>query len=107
MIGVTFINSSGDRREVSAKPGQSVMQVATGNNVDGIVGRCGGGAMCGTCHVYVPLDHSESFPPRHEIEDELLAGAPSPVFDNSRLGCQLILRTEHDGITIRTPEEQD
>lgn len=107
MINVKFVSYSGIRQDVQAKPGESIMQAAVSNGVEGIVGRCGGGAMCGTCHVYVSTDHAGSFPPRHAIEDELLDGAPSPVFENSRLGCQLILDSLHNDIVVRTPEEQD
>lgn len=106
MTRVTYISDSGDVREVKGSPGQSIMQVAVSNDIDGIIGRCGGGAMCGTCHVYLDPDDADGFPPRHEIEDELLAGVPSPVTDCSRLGCQLVL-TSQKSVQVRTPAEQD
>jgi 2Fe-2S ferredoxin len=107
MTKVTYLGHDGVRTEVSAEDGQSVMQAAVRNNVDGIIGWCGGGAMCGTCHVYIDREDSARVPPRHEIEEELLQGVPSPVTDESRLGCQILLGPEHEGMIIRMPQEQE
>ena len=107
MIRVVYMSHDGESREVTAAAGQTVMQAAVRNGVEGIIGRCGGGAMCGTCHVYIARTDTHRVPPRHQIEDELLEGVPGPVTDESRLSCQIALGPEHEGMVIRTPEEQD
>ena len=53
MISLTFIDQQGVEHTVRTEPGPTLMEVATFNNVPGILAECGGGASCGTCHVYV------------------------------------------------------
>ena len=82
----------------------SVMRTAIVNGVDGIVGECGGQAMCATCHVFVE-EVSGGLPEVSEDEDEMLECTAQSREDNSRLGCQL--RAESfDRIVVRLPESQ-
>src|SRR5437867_3570738 len=69
----------------------------------GIIGLCGGNAMCGTCHVTVRSDQLDLLEPIDEFEEELLATL-SERQPNSRLACQLVYRPSMDGleITVRT-----
>ncbi len=53
MPTIKFTLADGTSREVPAEVGRSVMQTAVTHDVPGIVGECGGNAMCATCHVYV------------------------------------------------------
>ncbi len=53
MPAITFLEPGGTRRTVSAMPGESLMVAATRAGIDGIIGECGGSAMCATCHCYV------------------------------------------------------
>lgn len=105
MPHVTFITPSGAMRTVEGDIGQSVMEVARRNGVEGIVGECGGSAACATCHVYVEADWRG------------ITGAPSTdeadmldfVFERraeSRLSCQIRLRPSLDGLVVRTPARQ-
>jgi 2Fe-2S ferredoxin len=84
------------------------MRGAVLNGVEGIVGQCGGGAMCGTCHVYVDEDCGVRLPAMKPVEDELLYGTASPRQDNSRLSCQLKVTNsnELDGLVVHLPEKQ-
>ena len=54
MPKIIFIDHAGERREVEAKNGASIMEVAVQNMVPGIDADCGGACACATCHVYVP-----------------------------------------------------
>lgn len=63
-----------------------------------VLGTCGGMALCASCHVYVVSDHSLSEP----TEDELnMLDAAFFVKSNSRLGCQIKLSDEMDGLTVQ------
>ncbi len=62
-----------------------------------IEGTCGGMALCSTCHVYINSDH-ELNPPT-EAEEDMLDQAFF-VEDNSRLGCQIKLADEIDGLEV-------
>lgn len=105
MSTITYVHRDGERETVSATEGTSVMRAALQNGIDGIVGECGGQAMCATCHVYVdepPVD----LPAISEDEDEMLECTASPREPESRLGCQLRAGLNFESITVRLPERQ-
>ena len=81
--------------------GLSVLEIAHRNEVD-IEGACEGSLACSTCHVIVDPDWHERLPEASEDEEDMLDLA----FDlqrTSRLGCQLIITEEMDGLTVRLP----
>lgn len=86
--------------------GKTVMQLAIRNNIRGIVGECGGNAMCATCHVYVEEPDSTLLPPVGPEEDELLDCTASPRQLNSRLSCQLRVDGTADVLTVSIPDNQ-
>jgi len=104
MITVTFILKDGSRQILDATTGDTIMQLATGNGVPGIEGACGGFCSCATCHVYVESDHP--LPPPAADEEAMLAGTAAVREANSRLGCQITLTPELDGLVVRMPERQ-
>lgn len=66
----------------------------------GVIGLCGGNAMCGTCHVVVSSDDRfDQLDPPDEYEEELLAGLPQRQ-PHSRLACQLVYEPSMDGLEI-------
>lgn len=70
-----------------------------------VKGTCGGMALCSTCHCYVQSNHD--LPDMSEDEEDMLDQAFF-VEDNSRLGCQLKLRDELDGLVVKlAPEHED
>ena len=105
MPTITFIGADGKTRVLQVEPGQSVMQAATDKGVPGILADCGGCCACATCHCYVDAAWSGRFAPASAEEAELVHYAFDPL-PNSRLSCQLVLTTEHDGIVIRLPKRQ-
>ena len=105
MIRITFIGTDGKSQTLQAEVGQSVMQVAVENDVRGILADCGGSCSCATCHCYLDEAWTSSFPPASIEEAELVSFAFDPL-PLSRLSCQLVLGTEHDGLVIRLPNRQ-
>ncbi|MEM8909433.1 MAG: 2Fe-2S iron-sulfur cluster-binding protein [Bacteroidota bacterium] len=63
-----------------------------------VEGTCGGMALCSTCHVYVQSKHQLS--PASDDEEDMLDQAFF-VEDNSRLGCQLRLHDDLDGLVVK------
>lgn len=63
-----------------------------------VKGTCGGIAMCASCHCYVESDHE--LKEASEDEEDMLDQAFF-VEDNSRLGCQIFMQPEMDGLTVR------
>ena len=63
-----------------------------------VEGTCGGMALCASCHMYVESDHELNEP--SDDEEDMLDQAFF-VEDNSRLGCQIRLRDELEGLVVR------
>lgn len=106
MVKVTYIAADGTQTGIDAKDGESVMKAAVANDVDGIVGECGGSMMCATCHCYVDEAWADRVGERVDGEDDMLEGAASEVTPLSRLSCQIKLTPELDGLVVHLPEEQ-
>jgi 2Fe-2S ferredoxin len=104
---VTYVHPDGRRETIEAAAGTTVMQAAVANGVDGIIGLCGGSAMCATCHVYVDVTFLPALPEVSPSEDEMLSYTASPREPNSRLGCQLHLTAALDGLVVALPELQE
>lgn len=105
MAQITFIDSQGQSRTVVADDGSTVMESAVRNGVPEIEAECGGACACATCHVYVEpawLDRAGKAQP---MEEDMLDFAWE-VKPNSRLSCQIKVRPELDGLTVRTPSRQ-
>src|SRR3984885_10986461 len=103
---VTYISHTGDTRQVAVPIGDSVMEGAIKNGVDGIVAECGGACQCATCHVYVDEAFLGLLKPIQEDEDEMLNTTASERRPNSRLGCQIPVSKELEGLIVRTPKKQ-
>ena len=105
MVKIIFVSSSGERREVEAQPGMTVMETATKGGIDEIVAECGGACACATCHVYVAPQWFDKLPKAEPMESDMLdfAIAPRPT---SRLACQIKISPALDGIEIETPASQ-
>jgi ferredoxin, 2Fe-2S len=86
--------------------GSSVMRAAVDAQVTGIIGECGGAAMCGTCHVFVDEAWRDRLPPMSQNEDDLLDCTAAPRQANSRLGCQLRMTAELAGLALSLPDCQ-
>jgi 2Fe-2S ferredoxin len=103
---VTYVQADGAATVVESSAGISVMAVAVANAIDGIVAECGGNLMCATCHVYVEPGQVERLPPVADDEDEMLDSTESERTAYSRLGCQLELTADLDGLVVHVPERQ-
>jgi ferredoxin, 2Fe-2S len=102
---IVFIEPGGARRQIDAPAGITLMEVAVGNGVQGIVAQCGGACACATCHVYVAPAWFGKLPPREEMEEGMLECAWEPRA-NSRMSCQLQVTAELEGIELTVPHQQ-
>jgi 2Fe-2S ferredoxin len=105
MPRVMYIDIAGAARTVEVSVGTSVMQGAVQNNVPGIVAECGGACACATCHVFVDEAWRERVGSPDEAESAMLEFVDDRG-PGSRLGCQIAITAELDGLTVRTPERQ-
>jgi 2Fe-2S ferredoxin len=102
---ITFIEYDGTAREVEAAQDGTLRDVALDNLVPGIDGDCGGDCACATCHVFIDDEWQAKLTPLSDDEDTMLALCDDRT-EASRLGCQIKLGPELDGLVVRTPEGQ-
>ncbi len=106
MPKITFIKKDNSEVTIDAPEGLSVMEVAVNNGIDEIEGACGGGLACATCHVYVePTYQEKCMPDGGEISDEEedMLDLAFDIKKSSRLGCQIIMDEDKDGIKVALP----
>jgi 2Fe-2S ferredoxin len=101
MPKMIFIERDGTPREVDAPLGLSVLEIAHRHKVD-IEGACEGSLACSTCHVIVDPDWYDLLKEATEDEEDMLDLAFG-LTQTSRLGCQIIMTEELDGLTVRLP----
>ena len=102
-VRVIFISKDGSKTEVMGKVGERAMYLAHRKGID-MEGACEASLACTTCHCYIDSsdEHWDLLPEATEKEEDLLDMAPF-LDVNSRLGCQIILSQEIDGIVLRLP----
>ncbi len=103
MPRVTFIEPGGKRHELDVPTGLTLLDVARRHDID-IEGACDGCLSCTTCHVIVEEEYFELLPPATEEEEDMLdlAWGLTPT---SRLGCQVVVNEEADGLVVHLPAE--
>ena len=69
---------------------------------EGTIGICGGMAMCASCQCYVKSDHEL---PEMGIDEDMMLAEAFYVEDNSRLGCQIPITPELDGLEVELAPE--
>ena len=98
---MTFVGRDGTRHEVDAPLGYTLLQIARENDVD-IEGACEGCLACATCHVHVAPEWYEKVPAPSDDEEDMLDLAFG-LTRTSRLGCQVEITEELDGLVVRLP----
>ncbi|TKD63608.1 2Fe-2S iron-sulfur cluster-binding protein [Flavobacterium sp. ASW18X] len=106
-IKLRIIDRDGQLHEVDAPTdmNMNLMEVVRSYELapEGTIGICGGMAMCASCQCYVQSEHD--LPEKSDDEEAMLAEAFN-VEDNSRLGCQIHITPELDGLQVElAPEE--
>ena len=103
MPKVVFVEPNGERREVEAPLGLSVLEVARRHDID-IEGACEGSMACSTCHVIVEEGWFDRLEEASEDEEDILDLAFG-LTKTSRLGCQIFITEELDGLTVALPDD--
>ncbi|HTK28497.1 MAG TPA: 2Fe-2S iron-sulfur cluster-binding protein [Vicinamibacterales bacterium] len=106
MPRVSYIQPSGDTRTVDVPVGTTLMLAAVRNDIDGIIGECGGVCMCATCHVYVNEAFLDRLPPILDTEEAVLEVTNAERLPNSRLSCQIKMTDALDGLVVQIPSSQ-
>ena len=105
-IKITIIDREGTSHNIDAPTdmNMNLMEVVRAYELapEGTIGVCGGMAMCASCQCYVESNHT--LPEMSDDEDAMLAEA-FDVEDNSRLGCQIHIAPEMEGLQVRLAPE--
>jgi 2Fe-2S ferredoxin len=101
MPKITFIDGTGKRTEVEAPVGLSVLEVAHKYGLD-LEGACEGSLACSTCHVVVADEWFDKLKEASEEEEDMLDLAFG-LTHTSRLGCQIKITEDLDGLVVTIP----
>ncbi|MCR9212594.1 MAG: 2Fe-2S iron-sulfur cluster-binding protein [Proteobacteria bacterium] len=102
MPKMTFVKPDGSNLEVEAPLGMSILEIAHRNNLN-LEGACEGSLACSTCHIIVSEEDFERLPEADDDEEDMLDLAYG-LTRTSRLGCQIRITEELDGLVVTLPE---
>jgi len=110
-IEIIFCNASGIQAKVLGKVGQTLFEVFNehrddleGQGID-LEGACGGACACATCHVIIEDEQLFQKLPKASLQEEDMLDLAYDVRSTSRLGCQVMLTKDLDGIRVLCPTE--
>jgi len=106
MPKVTFMHKDGRVSEADAIKNWSIMQIAVENGIREIEGACGGAMACATCHCYIAPEWVERVNAQDNemsAEEEDMLDTAFDVRETSRLGCQVKVTDELDGLVVALP----
>jgi ferredoxin len=98
---VVFTTAEGETVTVNAEEGDSILDVAHANNID-LEGACEGSLACSTCHVILDPEFYKKLEEPSDEENDMLDLAFG-LTETSRLGCQVVVSKDLDGIHVRLP----
>lgn len=106
-VNITIIDRDGVAHQIEAPTdmAMNLMEVVRSFELapEGTIGICGGMAMCASCQCYIESDTNL---PEKESDEEAMLAEAFFVKDNSRLGCQIPVTEELEGLKVRlAPEE--
>ncbi|KAF8839268.1 ferredoxin [Paxillus ammoniavirescens] len=88
-------------RTIEASEGDDVLSLAHEWDID-LEGACEGSIACSTCHVILPPEQYDLLPEPSDDENDMLDLAFG-LTDTSRLGCQVLVTKDMDGMDIHLP----
>ena len=102
-LSITFIDKLQHHHTFLVAPGDTLMDIAQANDLD-MEGACGGSCACSTCHIVVEdADMYDKMPEPDDEENDMLDLAFG-LTETSRLGCQVKMSKELDGVVVRLPK---
>lgn len=105
-ISITIIDREGVTHKIEAPTdmAMNLMEVVRSFELapEGTIGVCGGMAMCASCQCYVKSDHEL---PEMQGDEEAMLSEAFYVKDNSRLGCQIQMTPDMEGLEVELAPE--
>ncbi len=105
-ITIKITDRKGETHEILAPTdmAMNLMEVVRSYELaeEGTIGICGGMAMCASCQCYVKSDHQL---PEMGVDEDMMLAEAFHVEDNSRLGCQIQMTPDLDGLEVELAPE--
>ena len=105
MVKIIYIEHDGTEHTVDVDVGTSIMEGAVSNSIPGIDADCGGGCACATCMVFIEDEWKDKMSSMSDEEESMLDFHEYRE-DSSRLGCQIPITEEFDGLKVKMPPSQ-
>lgn len=100
-LHVTFITKKGEQLEYEVAEGDTLLDIAQAHDLD-MEGACGGSCACSTCHVIIDPKYYDKLEEPDDDENDMLDLAFG-LTETSRLGCQIKMTKDLDGIRVALP----
>lgn len=105
-VKITIIDRHGVKHQVDAPTdmNMNLMEIVRSYELapEGTIGICGGMAMCASCQCYILSNHAL---PEISYDEDMMLSEASNVKENSRLGCQIFIKEELEGLEIELAPE--
>lgn len=105
-VKITIIDRQGVKHQVDAPTdmNMNLMEIVRSYELapEGTIGICGGMAMCASCQCYILSNHAL---PEISYDEDMMLSEASNVKENSRLGCQIFIKEELNGLEIELAPE--
>ncbi|KAI0448628.1 adrenodoxin-like protein, mitochondrial precursor [Xylaria acuta] len=99
---VTFVDKEDREHKIAVSEGDNLLDIAQANDLE-MEGACGGSCACSTCHVIVlDEDYYDRMSEPEDDENDMLDLAFG-LTETSRLGCQVVMTKELDGLRVKLP----
>jgi ferredoxin len=101
-LKITFVTKEGDRHTFDVKAGDNLLDIALDNDLE-MEGACGGSCACSTCHVIVEDDKLYDKMDEPDDDENDMLDLAFGLTETSRLGCQVKMSKELDGLVVKLP----
>ncbi|KAF2865703.1 2Fe-2S ferredoxin-type domain-containing protein [Massariosphaeria phaeospora] len=99
---VTFIDKNGEAYTFEVADGDNLLDIAQNNDLE-MEGACGGSCACSTCHVIVESDEYYDKMAEPDDDENDMLDLAFGLTETSRLGCQVKMSKELDGLVVKLP----
>ena len=99
-INISIIDREGETHQIEAPTdmAMNLMEVCKAYELP-VEGTCGGMALCASCQCYVLSDH--------DLGEEAMLAEAFNVRETSRLGCQIPITEDLEGLQVELAPEED
>ena len=105
-VNIKIIDRDGQTHVIAAPTdmAMNIMEIVKAYELapEGTIGICGGMAMCASCQCYILSDHKL---PEKSLDEDLMLAEAFYLKKNSRLGCQIRISPELEGLEIELAPE--